>query len=79
MSSVQWFSNQYMQLRFPVRNVIINNVFNYQTISLAVAAPEDEKLIPADDLNEHVWKNPAGFEDVYDRFADQLTVENTFF
>ena len=66
MSSVQRFSNQYMQLRFPVRNVIIN-VFNYQTVSLA------------DDLNEHVWKNPAGFEDVYDRFADQLTVENTFF
>ena len=67
MSSVQWFSNQYMQLRFPVRNVIINNVFNYQTVSLA------------DDLNEHVWKNPAGFEDVYEKFADQLTVENTFF
>lgn len=65
MSSVQWFSNQYMQLRFPVRNVIINNVFNYQTVSLA------------DDLNEHVWKNSPGFEDVYESFADQLTVENT--
>ena len=27
----------------------------------------------------NVWKNPAGFEDVYGKFADQLTVENTFF
>lgn len=93
MSPVQWFSHQYVQLHFPVRTVIVNiiccftsqtdspikgkDVFNYQNISLAVVAPEDEILIPVDDLNEHVWKNSPGFEDVYESFADQLTVENT--
>ena len=76
--------HRYMKLCFPLRTVIIyiiccyttqtvlpveeKDVFNDQIITLVVAAPEDEMLFHGGDLNGHVWKHSAGFEDVHGSF-----------